>query len=515
MIEIAAINDDTNYARTRSDFFGNMNDISRWYAVLGVSPTASLKTIKEAYRELAKLWHPDIYIDDPELKSRAEAEIKEINQAYGEIKVYLTAKLNDTFKSDHSKTESNQPSKIKKIKQTPEFYYQQGVTLANQENYDDALTSFALALKLNADYLEAYQYRGFILAKLGFNFRADAEFKKAHQIKLRRKIKQPQNEQDAVYGSQQASVKQQHQVRMQNSLPLQYWQTIFVSNQPCQSLVVAPGGVIAGINGSKEIGLWQANTGQALDSLKGHGDRVSCLVLSPSGETLISGSKDQTIRFWDLRRKRIRCTFDGQFDGHLSEITTLAVSPDNQILLSCDRDNSLKIWDINHGRVIKNISFSANVTCMAINPHGQLFCSGGLEPQIRIRQIKDGQVMRSINHNSGVTSLAFSPNGKLLATGGLSRTIKIWEIATGKEIYTFEGHCDRISKIIFSNDGQTLISSSWDKTIKLWELTTGKEITTISVHTAQIDSMAIAPNHQLLATSSSDRTIKLWQVKQL
>jgi len=100
--------------------YGNMNDISRWYAVLGVSPTASLKTIKEAYRELAKLWHPDIYIDDPELKSRAEAEIKEINQAYGEIKVYLTAKLNDTFKSDHSKTESNQPSKIKKIKQTPE-----------------------------------------------------------------------------------------------------------------------------------------------------------------------------------------------------------------------------------------------------------------------------------------------------------------------------------------------------------------------------------------------------------
>ena len=38
-----------------------------------------------------------------------------------------------------------------------------------------ALDSFAQAIKRNSDYLEAYQYRGFILSKLGYKLRADAD----------------------------------------------------------------------------------------------------------------------------------------------------------------------------------------------------------------------------------------------------------------------------------------------------------------------------------------------------
>ena len=130
-----------------------MNDISQWYGVLGVSRTASIKTIKEAYRELAQLWHPDRYVDDPELKARAEEEIKEINQAYGEIKAYLASKLNG---GKEVESETISKTKIKQTQNTPQFYYQQGINFAESEDFDAALTSFAQAIKLNPDYLEAY-----------------------------------------------------------------------------------------------------------------------------------------------------------------------------------------------------------------------------------------------------------------------------------------------------------------------------------------------------------------------
>ena len=490
-----------------------MNDISQWYGILGVSLNASPKTIKLAYRELAQLWHPDRYIDDLELKARAESEIKEINQAYSEIKAYLAAKVNSNFEDNIDLSfKSNRRSKISKTKSNPDFYYQQGVVLAEQKKYDEALTSFAQAIKLNPNYLEAYQYRGFILSKLGFNLRADAEFKKAHQIKLRSTIRQPLTQQDKIYVDQKSSTfpKAQAKVKTQTNLPLKCWQKIAAS-QPLTSLVIGQDGYLAGINGTHEVQLWQINNTQPAGSLRGHRDQVSCLALSPSGQTLISGSKDQTIKFWDLKTKKIRQTLDGQFDAHLSEITALAVSPDNRILLSCDLDNSLKIWDVNYGKVIKNISFSADLTCLAINPNGQLFCSGGVEPQIRIRQIKDGQVVRSINNNSGVLSVAFSPDSKLLATGGFNRTIKIWDITTGREVFTLSGHTDRISKVIFANDGKTLISSGWDGSIKLWDLTTGKDTFSLQAHSAQIITMTIAFDNQTLASCSSDRSIKLWQ----
>jgi molecular chaperone DnaJ len=52
-----------------------------FYAVLGVSPTATADEIKKAYRKLAKQWHPDANANDP----KASERFKEISEAYGVI----------------------------------------------------------------------------------------------------------------------------------------------------------------------------------------------------------------------------------------------------------------------------------------------------------------------------------------------------------------------------------------------------------------------------------------------
>ena len=54
------------------------------YRILGVKPTDSDETIKEAYRKLARKYHPDKYADG-DLKELAEEKMKEVNAAYEEI----------------------------------------------------------------------------------------------------------------------------------------------------------------------------------------------------------------------------------------------------------------------------------------------------------------------------------------------------------------------------------------------------------------------------------------------
>src|SRR5688572_6102060 len=49
-----------------------------YYEVLGVGKDASEKEIKQAFRKLAKKFHPDTNPDNPQ----AEAKFKEINEAY-------------------------------------------------------------------------------------------------------------------------------------------------------------------------------------------------------------------------------------------------------------------------------------------------------------------------------------------------------------------------------------------------------------------------------------------------
>ncbi len=54
------------------------------YKVLGVSSTATDDEVKEAYRAMAKKYHPDQYSDSP-LADLASEKMKEINEAYDMI----------------------------------------------------------------------------------------------------------------------------------------------------------------------------------------------------------------------------------------------------------------------------------------------------------------------------------------------------------------------------------------------------------------------------------------------
>jgi molecular chaperone DnaJ len=51
------------------------------YKVLGVSEDADEETIKKAYRDLVKKYHPDRYVNNP-LADLASEKLKEINEAY-------------------------------------------------------------------------------------------------------------------------------------------------------------------------------------------------------------------------------------------------------------------------------------------------------------------------------------------------------------------------------------------------------------------------------------------------
>jgi hypothetical protein len=50
--------------------------------VLALRPGATAVEIKEAYRDLVKVWHPDRFGSDPRLRQKAEEKLKQLNKAY-------------------------------------------------------------------------------------------------------------------------------------------------------------------------------------------------------------------------------------------------------------------------------------------------------------------------------------------------------------------------------------------------------------------------------------------------
>jgi predicted NACHT family NTPase len=75
--------------------------------------------------------------------------------------------------------------------------------------------------------------------------------------------------------------------------------------------------------------------------LRGHEKEIYSVALSPDGQSLASGSADNTIRLWDLRHPAAALTV---LRGHGNAVSSVAFSPDGQTLASGSGDQTIRIW---------------------------------------------------------------------------------------------------------------------------------------------------------------------------
>jgi len=66
-------------------------DLKNCYKILEIQQTASLPEIKQAYRDMIGIWHPDRYAQSPRLHEKATEKLKELNIAYNEIITQMTS----------------------------------------------------------------------------------------------------------------------------------------------------------------------------------------------------------------------------------------------------------------------------------------------------------------------------------------------------------------------------------------------------------------------------------------
>ncbi|GAX35393.1 dynamin family protein [Nodularia sp. NIES-3585] len=59
--------------------------IARAYRILGLQPTASLAEVKQAYKTLVKKWHPDLFVNQPQMQKQAEGNMRLVNEAYNTL----------------------------------------------------------------------------------------------------------------------------------------------------------------------------------------------------------------------------------------------------------------------------------------------------------------------------------------------------------------------------------------------------------------------------------------------
>src|SRR5712672_331609 len=67
-----------------------MDEVLKSYQVLGLKKGCSETELEEAYQERAEAWNPDNFSGNPQLRSKAQEKLKDINAAYQVLRARLS-----------------------------------------------------------------------------------------------------------------------------------------------------------------------------------------------------------------------------------------------------------------------------------------------------------------------------------------------------------------------------------------------------------------------------------------
>lgn len=87
-----------------------MDDLRYYYKFFDLRSDASLNDVKQAYRDLVAVWHPDRFSHNPRLQEKAQDKLKKINAAYELISKSING---SSPKSNTSKSTSSEPPRAK------------------------------------------------------------------------------------------------------------------------------------------------------------------------------------------------------------------------------------------------------------------------------------------------------------------------------------------------------------------------------------------------------------------
>ncbi|EIW84872.1 WD40 repeat-like protein [Coniophora puteana RWD-64-598 SS2] len=211
---------------------------------------------------------------------------------------------------------------------------------------------------------------------------------------------------------------------------------------------------------------------------------------SRSGEplqVLFTGSKDRTVREWDVRTGRLRRVIAGR---HSSSVLSLCVAPsrsqvgtedgeddgtdelgDAGLLVTGGSDRLVTVWDLGKDRLVKALrDHLDSVLCVRVDGGRLVTCSKDRTvrtyafPSLQAQFVLEG-------HRAAVN--AVSVVGDTIISGSGDRSVRVWDARTGELVQSFEDHHSRgIASIEFHPP--FLLSGSSDRHVRMFDISTSQ-----------------------------------------
>jgi F-box and WD-40 domain protein 1/11 len=240
------------------------------------------------------------------------------------------------------------------------------------------------------------------------------------------------------------------------------------------------------VSGSRDrtLRVWDLESRQMLyPPLFGHTKSVLCLQFdsSPSEDIIMSGSSDRNVILWRFSTgEKIQTLANAHKDSILN------LKFDERFLVTCSKDKLIKIWsrqeltplDKDYPSVFKGpaVKYPSYIIDTSDIPPSLL------EAEIAKRHIQAlapySLLMTLDGHGAAVNAIQINEDEIVSASG--DRLIKVWNIHNGACLKTLMGHLKGIACVQL--DSRRIVSGSNDNTVRIYDHVSGAEVACLKAH---------------------------------
>ena len=240
-------------------------------------------------------------------------------------------------------------------------------------------------------------------------------------------------------------------------------------------LAVASG--VPGLNGVAV--LFDLESGDRVREFnQGHRDALYGVAFSPDGQCLGTAGYDRLIQLWDAKTGELLNTLK----GHNGAVYGIAFSPDGKVLASAGGDSSVKLWNTTTGQRLDTFGQPTGEQFItAFTPDSRNVIAAGADQQIRIWKWISGDQAK-INplervrfaHEDEITDLTVNQTSTLLASASADHSVKVWSLPSLEPLQTIGRQPDVVSALAFGHDGNSLHVGRMDGSLQEYKLRLAK-----------------------------------------